>query len=179
MKATESITITAWISLRMMNAGMGCLKTVIFEVYAMHRCAAHRLKLMLAESVPVPPQALNLSIIQSRRGTRWYRHGLTVNLQNQLCAPKKQNPRQLALPGILKNTSLTMSYFHTGIRTIIGAASFHGPVRDGKGWFQRAMVIRLNWSACMSRSLFAGVLKQAQSGKRVLWIAAVNFTAEC
>ncbi|MEY3521122.1 MAG: hypothetical protein RLZ36_471, partial [Pseudomonadota bacterium] len=24
-----------------------------------------------------------------------------------------------------------MSYFHTGIRTIIGAKSFHGPVRDG------------------------------------------------
>ena len=26
--------------------------------------------------------------------------------------------------------------------TIIGAESFHGPVRDGKGWFQLAMVIR-------------------------------------
>ena len=25
-----------------------------------------------------------------------------------------------------------MSYFHTGIRTIIGAEAFHGPVRDGK-----------------------------------------------
>ena len=37
---------------------------------------------------------------------------------------------------------LTMSYFHTGIRTIIGAESFHGPVRDGKVWFQLAMVIR-------------------------------------
>ena len=35
-----------------------------------------------------------------------------------------------------------MSYFHTGIRTIIGAESFHGPVRDGKVWFQLAMVIR-------------------------------------
>ena len=27
-------------------------------------------------------------------------------------------------------------------RTIIGAASFHGPVRDGKGWVQRAMVAK-------------------------------------
>ena len=27
-------------------------------------------------------------------------------------------------------------------RTIIGATSFHGPVRDGKGWFQRAMVAK-------------------------------------
>ncbi len=40
--------------------------------------------------------------------------------------------------------SLTMSYFHTGIRTIIGAKSFHGPVRDGKEWGQLAMVIRHN-----------------------------------
>ena len=36
-----------------------------------------------------------------------------------------------------------MSYFHTGIRTIIGAESFHCPVRDGKEWDQLAMVIRL------------------------------------
>ncbi len=36
-----------------------------------------------------------------------------------------------------------MTYFHTGIRTIIGAKSFHCPVRDGKEWDQLAMVIRL------------------------------------
>ena len=41
--------------------------------------------------------------------------------------------------------SLTMTYFHTGIRTIIGADSFHFPVRDGKEWDQVAMVIRLDW----------------------------------
>ena len=41
--------------------------------------------------------------------------------------------------------SLTMTYFHTGIRTIIGAKSFHCPVRDGKEWYQLAMVIRHNW----------------------------------
>ena len=35
-----------------------------------------------------------------------------------------------------------MTYFHTGCSTIIGAKSFHGPVRDGKGWDQLAMVIR-------------------------------------
>ena len=38
-----------------------------------------------------------------------------------------------------------MTYFHTGIRTIIGAESFHCPVRDGKEWYQLAMVIRHNW----------------------------------
>ena len=35
-----------------------------------------------------------------------------------------------------------MTYFHTGIRTIIGADSFHCPVRDGKEWGQLAMVVR-------------------------------------
>ncbi len=35
-----------------------------------------------------------------------------------------------------------MTYFHTGTRTIIGAKSFHGPVRDGKEWDQLAMVTR-------------------------------------
>ena len=37
-----------------------------------------------------------------------------------------------------------MSYFHTGIRTIIGAEAFHCPVRDGKEWGHLAMVIRLD-----------------------------------
>ena len=41
-----------------------------------------------------------------------------------------------------------MTYFHTGIRTIIGAESFHGPVRDGKGWDRLAMVIRHKGLLC-------------------------------
>ena len=44
--------------------------------------------------------------------------------------------------GLLYITSLTITYFHTGCSTIIGAKSFHGPVRDGKGWDRLAMVIR-------------------------------------
>ena len=36
-----------------------------------------------------------------------------------------------------------MTYFHTGIRTIIGAEAFHCPVRDGKEWCHLAMVVRL------------------------------------
>jgi len=31
---------------------------------------------------------------------------------------------------------------HEKDRTIIGAGAFHGPVRDGKGWFHSAMVVR-------------------------------------
>ena len=41
-----------------------------------------------------------------------------------------------------------MTYFHTGIRTIIGVESFHGPVRDGKGWDRLAMVIRHKGLLC-------------------------------
>ena len=47
--------------------------------------------------------------------------------------------------GVFRYKSLTMSYFHTGIRTIIGAKAFHCPVRDGKEWYHLAMVIRHNF----------------------------------
>ena len=40
------------------------------------------------------------------------------------------------------NVCLTVTYFHTGFGTIIGAEAFHGPVRDGKGWDRPAMAIR-------------------------------------
>ena len=40
--------------------------------------------------------------------------------------------------------SLTMTYFHTGTRTIIGAKSFHCPVRDGKERYERANVKKQN-----------------------------------
>ena len=43
---------------------------------------------------------------------------------------------------MLAISSLTMTYFHTGIRTIIGAKAFHCPVRDGKEWYHLAMVVR-------------------------------------
>ena len=32
--------------------------------------------------------------------------------------------------------------------TIIGAVSFHGPVREGKGWVQNAMVAKRNLFVC-------------------------------
>ncbi len=35
-----------------------------------------------------------------------------------------------------------MTYFHRREPTIIGAGAFHRPVRDGKGWFHSAMVVR-------------------------------------
>ena len=54
--------------------------------------------------------------------------------------------------GAFADNCLTITYFHTGFSTIIGAESFHGPVRDGKGWFQLAMVIRHNLSVARNTS---------------------------
>ena len=59
------------------------------------------------------------------------------------CSRKAKTPQQITAEGF-SNKSLTMTYFHTGCSTIIGAESFHGPVRDGKGWYRLAMVIRHN-----------------------------------
>ena len=55
-----------------------------------------------------------------------------------------ETPRSLLSGALLGCKSLTMTYIHTGTRTIIGAKSFHCPVRDGKEWYQLAMVIRHN-----------------------------------
>ena len=60
---------------------------------------------------------------------------------DQILASKSKTPGPYGT-GVLGDKSLTMTYFHTGCSTIIGAKSFHGPVRDGKGWYQLAMVIR-------------------------------------
>jgi hypothetical protein len=62
----------------------------------------------------------------------------------QMATHKAKRP-VLKETGLALNISLTMSYFHTGTRTIIGAKAFHCPVRDGKEWDHLAMVIRLNW----------------------------------
>ena len=55
-----------------------------------------------------------------------------------------------------------MSYFHTGIRTIIGAEAFHCPVRDGKEWDHLAMVIRLDRSPPCFQSKAANSQSQNQ-----------------
>ena len=60
--------------------------------------------------------------------------------------PVMAKARFIIEPGLRSFISLTMSYFHTGTRTIIGAEAFHCPVRDGKEWDHLAMVIRLDLS---------------------------------
>ena len=73
------------------------------------------------------------------------------------------------MTGALGISSLTMSYFHTGTRTIIGAESFHCPVRDGKEWYQLAMVIRLNWSppGCGGRCPLTALVTTRRGIRRV------------
>ena len=61
---------------------------------------------------------------------------------------KPKSPRITRIRGLDGDMSLTMTYFHTGIRTIIGAKAFHCPVRDGKEWYHLAMVIRHNLLLC-------------------------------
>ncbi len=56
---------------------------------------------------------------------------------------KDTNPLSPLMCRGFDGVSLTMTYFHARVCTIIGAVSFHGPVRDGKVWFQDAMVVRL------------------------------------
>ena len=60
-----------------------------------------------------------------------------------------------------------MSYFHTGIRTIIGAEAFHCPVRDGKEWDHLAMVIRLNLLPSLV-SCQTGVVSEDQFTESIL-----------
>ena len=62
-----------------------------------------------------------------------------------------KNGLQQTLEAIF-DISLTMSYFHTGTRTIIGAEAFHCPVRDGKEWDHLAMVVRHNCAAGCSQT---------------------------
>ena len=54
-----------------------------------------------------------------------------------------------------------MTYFRMGIHTIIGAGSFHCPVRDGKEWDQTAMVAKhklSNWQAVYQLFIYYFIL---------------------
>ena len=39
---------------------------------------------------------------------------------------------------------LAVTYFRERVLTIIGAHLFHGPVREGKGWVQKAIAAKRN-----------------------------------
>ena len=77
--------------------------------------------------------------------TSYFLAGLGKTFCGPMFQGQKANPFfTVGKEGAWHNNSLTMTYFPTGICTIIGAKSFHGPVRDGKGWDRLAMVVRHN-----------------------------------
>ncbi len=56
---------------------------------------------------------------------------------------KQKTPALFRARGFLFEDGLAVTYFRVRNRhTIIGANSFHGPVRDGKAWFQAAIAAR-------------------------------------
>src|SRR5690606_16792435 len=57
---------------------------------------------------------------------------------------QKAKPLHPVDAGALRCKSLTMTYFHRRMPTIIGAKAFHDPVRDGKAWDHLAMVVKRN-----------------------------------
>ncbi len=85
---------------------------------------------------------------ESGVGTGWHRGSLAAT------TPQSTKPSSSEL-GFRKG-SLAVSYFHTGIRTIIGAEAFHGPVRNGKAWDHLAMATRHKLST-NCRSLYQAV----------------------
>ena len=74
--------------------------------------------------------------------------------------------------GDFSNKSLTITYFHTGCSTIIGAKSFHGPVRDGKGWDRLAMVIRHDLSTIREEVKVGGVF--SNTGKCYITVKVIG-----
>ena len=50
---------------------------------------------------------------------------------------QKKSPTPCGIGLLMVGVAVT--YFRMRMHTIIGANPFHGPVRDGKGWFQVAI----------------------------------------
>ena len=81
---------------------------------------------------------LGWSIQLDESGCGYWHHGIFGSRQSK-------KPRYA--PGAFHVGESGTDLLSRGIpRTIIGAAPFHGPVRDGKEWFRSAMGTRLNLS---------------------------------
>jgi hypothetical protein len=86
----------------------------------------------------------NVQEKEKARLHRWRAFFFIERANRLIGCTKRKTPPSISSTGFFYITSLTITYFHTGCSTIIGAKSFHGPVRDGKGWDRLAMVIRHN-----------------------------------
>ena len=85
-------------------------------------------------------------------------------ITNALATIKRTKKNPTSLRGFSLITSLTITYFRTGCSTIIGVKSFHGPVRDGKGWYRFTMVIRHNlYRQCSQRGSMTLNLEEVSS----------------
>ena len=71
--------------------------------------------------------------------------------------------------------SLALTYFRIRMHTIIGAAPFHCPVRDGKEWDQSAMGTRLNLSPACRTSRKQTNLEEVRVG--IAWQQPDRLTA--
>ena len=68
---------------------------------------------------------------------------------------------------------------YTGICTIIGAKSFHGPVRDGKGWCQLAIPTFTQGSALSSaRSRFTVLFGMGRGGTNLLLSSGSEYSTK-
>ncbi len=102
---------------------------------------------ILLKRIAVPSAALPATACE-KRPRRFNRPGAehvapTIE-RRTIVVTQSKNP-QVCTWGFCFVRSLTMTYFHIRTYTIIGAESFHCPVRDGKEWGQLAMVVRHNW----------------------------------
>ena len=79
-------------------------------------------------------------------------------------ARKNKTPQRLGC-GVLRDKSLTMTYFHRRASTIIGAKAFHCPVRDGKEWYHLAMVVRRNGLSGRGCGPTAPIWEEAQAAR--------------
>jgi hypothetical protein len=55
---------------------------------------------------------------------------------------------------------VAVTYFRVRMHTIIGANPFHGPVRDGKAWFQVA--IAATWTVCRNGAAAANRVEETR-----------------
>ena len=112
-------------------------------------------------------------------------------------SPKQQSPSLLTGALVFGGDSDDGLLSRGLPRTIIGAASFHGPVRDGKAWAQRAMVVRESGiraqgagnsttPSCDAILASDAILEEVEVGfddcaspKRLVRQALRNFTVTC
>ena len=109
---------------------------------------AHAYRLLIFKDQPKDLSTFRFNPLQSAKPCIVAQNFLCSNVftfSSKLYTKDKAKKKTSSVLLDVSDKSLTMTYFHTGIRTIIGAKSFHCPVRDGKEWGQLAMVIRHNF----------------------------------